>query len=142
MQPFAGQTRLGAPFGLTRLTDSLANCTGCTADFINIHWYSNKVAGAEYFKSFVDEATAVARGKPIWITEFGLNNENPYAAAELQRVLQEVLPWLDQQVDVELYGVFYGCAGHFVACGGSGLSGAGLGVVYNNFTGGMGESLF
>jgi len=49
MEPFAGKAKLGSPAitfagppsGLTYLEWFMGNCTGCTIDFINIHWYSS-----------------------------------------------------------------------------------------------------
>lgn len=76
MQPFAGKAKLGAPavtnagapYGLTYLSEFIGNCTGCTIDFINLHWYSNKYAGATYFEEYINSARAIANGLPIWIT--------------------------------------------------------------------------
>ena len=121
MMPFAGRvpigapaiTTAGAPAGLTYLQNFIGNCTGCQIDFINIHWYSNKYAGASYFEYFVNQARLTrdkypqTRGKPIWITEFGLTNDDPgappYTDADLQMFLGRVMPWLDQQADVARY---------------------------------------
>lgn len=52
MQPLAGKALLGAPavtngasdtstIGLDYLSSFLSSCTGCTIDFVNVHWYSN-----------------------------------------------------------------------------------------------------
>lgn len=140
MQPFAGRAQLGAPAvtnagspsGLTYLDWFLGNCTGCTIDFINIHWYSNKYAGASYFEYFVNQTRALARGRPIWVTEFALNNENPYTQAELQAFLRQVMPWMDQQPDVARYAYFMAAPGILINSAGTDLSGTG--IVYNNFT--------
>jgi hypothetical protein len=140
MQPFAGRALLGAPavtnggppFGLTYLSEFLGNCTGCTVDFVNIHWYSNKFAGASYFEFFVNQTRAVAKGRPIWVTEFALNNENPYTQAELQGFLQKVMPWMDQQPDVARYAYFMDAKGILINDAGTDLSGTG--IFYNNFT--------
>lgn len=59
MEPFAGKallvapaiTNVGAPAGLTWLQDFIDACTNCTIDVINLHWYSNKWAGAAYLES-------------------------------------------------------------------------------------------
>lgn len=65
IQPFAGQALLGAPavtnsggtpadpMGLLYLEYFIGNCTGCTIDFINLHWYSNIYAGAGYLENYV-----------------------------------------------------------------------------------------
>lgn len=44
MQPFAGKAQLGAPAvsndGRDWMTKFLAQCSGCTIDFVPIHWVS------------------------------------------------------------------------------------------------------
>lgn len=151
MQPFAGKALLGAPAvttsgppdGLTWLQYFLGNCTGCTIDFVNVHWYSNKYAGANYFESFINSTRATrdmfaeTKGKPIWVTEFGLTNEGadgapPYTDADLQAFLQQVMPWMDQQSDIDRYAYFMDAPGILIDNAGTGLSGNG--IVYNNFT--------
>jgi hypothetical protein len=144
LQPFSGKALIGAPaitnsggtdanpMGLQYLQYFLGNCTGCDIDFINLHWYSNKYAGASYLESYVNSARAIAGGRPIWITEFGLNNEFSYTDAELQAFLQTVMPWLDQQPDVARYAYFMDAPGILIDTAGDGISGTG--IVYNSFT--------
>ncbi|CAD0089911.1 unnamed protein product, partial [Aureobasidium vineae] len=119
MEPFAGKALLGSPavtnggspLGLTWLQNFMGNCTGCHIDFINIHWYSNKWAGANYFKQQVQAAYAMSGGRPVWITEFGLDNSTPYTAAELQSFLEEVMEWMDEQDYVHRYAYFMDTTG-------------------------------
>ncbi|CAD0114138.1 unnamed protein product [Aureobasidium uvarum] len=144
MQPFAGKALIGAPavtnaggtdaapVGLQYLQYFLGNCTGCTIDFINLHWYSNKYAGASYLESHINSARAIAAGRPIWITEFGLNNEFSYTDAELQAFLQKAMPWMDQQPDVARYAYFMDAPGILINSAGNAISGTG--IVYNSFT--------
>ncbi|KAI4856182.1 hypothetical protein E4T45_02364 [Aureobasidium sp. EXF-8846] len=144
LQPFAGKALIGAPaitnsagtdanpMGLQYLEYFLGNCTGCDIDFINLHWYSNKYAGASYFEYYINSARAVAGGRPIWITEFGLDNEFSYTDAELQALLQKVMPWLDQQPDVARYAYFMDAPGILINSAGNAISGTG--IVYNSFT--------
>jgi hypothetical protein len=144
LQPFAGKALIGAPaitnsagtdanpMGLQYLQYFLGNCTGCDIDFINLHWYSNKYAGASYFEYYINSARAVAAGRPIWITEFGLDNEFGYTDAELQAFLQTVMPWLDQQPDVARYAYFMDAPGILIDTAGDAISGTG--IVYNSFT--------
>ncbi|OCF37063.1 hypothetical protein I316_00968 [Kwoniella heveanensis BCC8398] len=141
MQPFAGKAMLGSPAvtnggspsGLTWLENFMGNCTGCQIDFITIHWYSNKWAGATYFKYQVEQARKIAGGRPIWITEFGLDNsDGTYSQAELHAFLQEILPWLDQQSDVHRYAYFMDTVGMLIDSDGKTLSDTG--VIYNNYT--------
>lgn len=139
MQPFAGKAQLGAPavtnagspYGLTYLQKFLDQCTGCQVDFINLHWYSNKYAGATYFEEYINSARAVAAGRPIWITEFGLDSTNSYTDAELQSFLQTVMSWMDQQADIHRYAYFMDAAGILISSDGSGFSGAG--AVFNSY---------
>lgn len=140
MQPFAGQallgapavTNAGAPSGLTYLSEFMGNCTNCTIDFVAIHWYSNKYAGASYFEYFVNQTRAVAQGRPIWVTEFGLTDDNPYTDAELQAFLEQTMPWMDQQGDVARYAYFMDAPGILIDDAGDAISGTG--IVYDNFT--------
>lgn len=144
MQPFAGKALIGAPaitnsggtdanpMGLQYLQYFLGNCTGCDIDFINLHWYSNKYAGASYFEYYINSARAIAGGRPIWITEFGLDNTFSYTDAELQAFLQTVMPWLDQQPDVARYAYFMDAPGILINTAGNAISGTG--IVYNSFT--------
>ncbi|KAI4723132.1 hypothetical protein E4T48_00386 [Aureobasidium sp. EXF-10727] len=139
MEPFAGKALLGSPavtnggspLGLTWLQNFMGNCTGCHIDFINIHWYSNKWAGANYFKQQVQAAHAMSGGRPVWITEFGLDNSTPYTAAELQSFLEEVMEWMDEQDYVQRYAYFMDTTGALMSSDGTGMSD--LGTVYNSY---------
>lgn len=109
LQPFAGRARLsspsitngGAPSGLTWLGNFLNACSGCTIDFVPIHWYDS-ATNVAYFKAYVTSAIAAAKGRPIWITEFGASGSQ----AQQVKFLQEVMPWLDGQAGVERYAYF------------------------------------
>jgi len=139
MQPFKGKALLGAPAvtnagspsGLTYLQNFLGNCTGCHVDFINVHWYSNKYAGATYFEWYINQVRKVAGGRPIWVTEYGLTNENPYTQAELQSFLKTSMSWMDQQSDIARYAYFMDAPGIMINSNGKGMSGTG--VVYNSY---------
>lgn len=138
MQPFAGKAMLGAPavtnggapYGLTWLSEFMGNCTDCQIDFINLHWYSNKYAGATYFENYINGARELADGRPIWITEFGLTDD--YTQDDLDAFLETVLPWMDQQSDIARYAYFYDAPGYLINSNGTGLSETG--VLYNNYT--------
>jgi hypothetical protein len=141
MNPFAGKallgspavTNSGSPSGLTWLQQFLNTCTDCHIDFINIHWYSNKWAGANYFKSHVQAAHAMSGGRPIWITEFGLDySDGTYTDAELQAFLREVIPWLDAQDYVHRYAYFMDAPGMLINSAGTSMSETG--ILYNNYT--------
>lgn len=137
MQPFAGKVRLGAPAvtdgvspsGLTYLRDFMGNCTGCTVDFINIHWYNN-VYAFSYLQYYVQQAYKMF-GLPIWITEFGIDGSGG-TDAQYQAFLQQALPWLDAVPYVERYAWFLDAPGYLINANGSGLSAQGM--IYNSYT--------
>lgn len=139
MEPFAGKALLGSPavtnggspMGLTWLSNFMGNCTGCHIDFINIHWYSNKYAGANYFKQQVEAAHAMSGGRPVWITEFGLDSSVSYTQAELTSFLEEVIEWMDAQDYVQRYAYFMDTTGALMKSDGSGMSD--LGSMYNSY---------
>ncbi|KAI9864757.1 MAG: hypothetical protein M1824_004664 [Vezdaea acicularis] len=117
MNPFAGKAKLGAPsitngagtsplMGIDWLSAFLTACSGCSIDFINIHWYDS-ATNIDYFKKHVQDAYKAGGGKPVWITEF----EGSGTAAQKTAFLEAVIPWLDSQDYVERYawfGVFDG----------------------------------
>ena len=140
MEPFAGKALLGSPavtnggspLGLTWLSNFMGNCTGCHIDFINIHWYSNKWAGANYFKQQVQAAHAMSGGRPVWITEFGLDNsDGTYTTAELQSFLEEVMTWMDETDYVQRYAYFMDTTGMLMNSAGTDMSDTGN--VYNSY---------
>lgn len=139
MEPFAGKALLGSPavtnggspMGLTWLSNFMGNCTGCHIDFINIHWYSNKWAGANYFKQQVQAAHEMSGGRPVWITEFGLDSSTAYTNAELQSFLEEVMDWMDAQPYVQRYAYFMDTTNMLMNSDGSGMSDTG--AMYNSY---------
>ncbi|KAG9756612.1 hypothetical protein KCU75_g12132, partial [Aureobasidium melanogenum] len=117
--------------GLTWLSNFMGNCTGCHIDFINIHWYSNKYAGANYFKQQVEAAHAMSGGRPVWITEFGLDSSVSYTQDELTSFLEEVIEWMDATDYVQRYAYFMDTTGALMNSDGSGMSD--LGSMYNSY---------
>jgi hypothetical protein len=127
MQPFAGKARLGAPsvtngggeMGLTYLGNFMKACSGCTIDFIPIHWYNGDAleSSISYFKSHVAEAHTTGGNKPVWITEF------QYLGGDEAGFLAEVIPWLESQNFVERYSYFMAAPGRLMS--GSALSAVG-----------------
>ena len=112
MQPFAGKAKLGAPavtngeaaknMGLTYLKQFMDACADCTIDFVPIHWYDS-ASNFEYFKKHIQDAKAVAGGRPLWLTEFGAAGSD----AEQGAFLEQALPWLESQDYVERYAYFW-----------------------------------
>ncbi|KAJ9648765.1 hypothetical protein H2199_000678 [Coniosporium tulheliwenetii] len=109
MQPFAGKAKLGSPavtngggdMGLTWLSNFMSACSGCTIDFVAVHWYDS-VNNVEYFKNHITSAHTKT-GKPVWLTEFGTIDGSDAQKAEF---LRKVLPWLDAQDWIERYAYF------------------------------------
>lgn len=137
MEPFAGKARLGAPAvtnggppsSLTWLGEFIANCTDCTIDFVPLHWYSN-VYAFSYLQYYVQQAYNVT-GKPIWITEFGIDGSGG-SELQYQAFLKMALPWLDAVPYVERYAYFYDAPGYLINADGNGLSAQGM--IYNSYT--------
>lgn len=142
MEPFAGKAKLvapavtnvGAPAGLTWLEQFLGNCSQCTIDAVNIHWYSNKWAGVSYLQQQVRAARALANGRDLILSEFGLDDSaGAYTEGDLMDFLEAALPWLDVQDDVIRYAYFMDAENYLVNAAGTSLSDSG--VLYNNYTG-------
>ncbi|GAB7358050.1 hypothetical protein MBLNU230_g0213t1 [Neophaeotheca triangularis] len=140
MMPYAGQIRIGTPsvtnaggeYGLDWLRRFMAACDGCRFDYVNIHWYSNKYAGLNYLQSHINETRALAGGRPIVLSEFGLINEEwPYTQAELQDFLRQSMTWMDSQPDIIRYAYFMNSPGQLINAAGTGLSD--LGRIYNSY---------
>ncbi|RKF65846.1 Alkali-sensitive linkage protein 1 [Erysiphe neolycopersici] len=133
MQPYAGKAKLGSPavtngaspMGLAYLKNFIAACSGCTIDFVAIHWYNG--GNADDFKNYVAKAHAVSGGRPVWITEF----EGSGDAAQQQAFLNDVLPWLDSQDYVERYAYFMASDGNLISSGTT-LSSVGQAFAYGN----------
>lgn len=137
MEPFAGKARLGAPAvtnggppsSLQWLGEFIGNCTGCTIDFVPLHWYSN-VYAFSYLQYYVQLAYNMTQ-KPIWVTEFGIDSSGG-SEQQYQAFLQMALPWLDAVPYVERYAYFYDGPGYLINANGSGLSAQGM--IYNSYT--------
>lgn len=62
----------GAPAGRVWLTAFVKACTGCTIDFIPLHWYGD----FNGLSSQLTWATTTFPGKKIWLTELGFDNQD------------------------------------------------------------------
>ncbi|KAF2858821.1 glycoside hydrolase family 128 protein [Piedraia hortae CBS 480.64] len=125
MMPFAGKgvklcapsiTNAGGNMGLNWLTSFIEACDGCQIDCLNLHWYDSHDK-TDYFKSHIQNATDIAGGKPVWVTEFGCTDGTP---ADISSFLQDVMPWMDKEDKVEGYAYFMASEGLLVS--GSGPS--------------------
>lgn len=137
VQPWAGTVRLGAPAvmnsvqdgqGISYLTQFMGNCTGCTVDFIPLHWYGS-VLEPDSFKTYV-RSFWVKFGKPLWITEFA-----PTSGTDDQIIafLENVMPWLDRQTYVQRYSYFMDRAAGSPYLLNTNDTLTDIGVVFNSF---------
>ena len=130
-QPLAGKVALGGPavtnagngvlpyMGLGWLDSFLQYCTGCQVDFIPVHWYDN--ASVASFQNYLQTAHLRGGSRPIWVTEFMLQDSEANQIAWLK----QVLPWMDQQSWIQKYS-YFGVFEDFLINGqGSGLSNIG-----------------
>ena len=95
--------------GLTYLSNFFDACDTCTIDFVPVHWYGcdNNCPvdqDVQMFKDQMTQAMSAARGRPVWIPEFGRLG----SLQDQQAFLTEVLPWLDDaaQAQIERYAYF------------------------------------
>lgn len=98
MSPFAGKAKMCAPsvtngggaMGLTWLSNFLDACSDCQIDCVSIHWYDS-YQNTEYFKDHVNNATEIAPGKEVFVSEFGTTDGSDEQVSEF---LQDVMPWM------------------------------------------------
>ena len=111
LEPYAGKAKLGSPAvcngggltGLNWLNSFFDACSGCTIDFVAIHWYGLANAdGVADFKDHTAKAIAAAKGKPVWITEFKPDG----SPEEMASFMSQILPFLDSTEGVERYSFF------------------------------------
>ena len=110
LQPYANDVTIGAPGVLqntndfTWLSEFLDACDllGCKIGFIAIHWFytaSPLQQQADSFEAVVNNATALAKGKPVWVDNFQATGTNE----EQQAFLADVVPWLEANDAIERY---------------------------------------
>ncbi|KAH8656588.1 glycosyl hydrolase catalytic core-domain-containing protein [Tricladium varicosporioides] len=105
--PFAARAKLGSPSisngggSMDWLKSFMELCHGCPIDFVPVHWYAN-YDSLDYFKEYMKNASIIADGKPVWITEFSADG------TEEQQIdfMKNILPWLDAQPYIERYAWF------------------------------------
>ncbi|KAJ7846375.1 hypothetical protein B0H14DRAFT_2584205 [Mycena olivaceomarginata] len=93
--------RLGSPAissalsGLPWLASFVKACTGCTIDFLVVHWYGE---GADNFSRYLASVHEQFPQHPVWITEFADSSTN---AGDIAIFMETVLKYLDDQSWVE-----------------------------------------
>jgi len=98
--------RLGAPavtngpMGTPWLSQFLANCTGCTIDFIPLHWYGDGIGNFyDYIWSFHGQFP----NYPLWVTEWASTNSDPSVANDF---LNQTTTYLDSLDWIQGYSWF------------------------------------
>lgn len=139
VQPLAGQVQLGAPavtnsgygvlpyIGLGWLDSFISDCTGCELDFVPVHWYDN--TSAEVFENYLQECYTRGGNKPIWVTEFMLQDSEENQIA----FLEELMPWMDSQSWIARYAYFGAFEDFMINGAGSGISS--VGQTFATYTG-------
>ncbi|KAF8208342.1 hypothetical protein K438DRAFT_1755035 [Mycena galopus ATCC 62051] len=102
--------RLGSPAvssgpdGLQWLNSFMQACTGCTIDFVVIHWYGE---GADNFSRYLASVHAQFPQYPVWITEFADSSMSAGAlAVDIAIFMETALKYLDDQSWIERYSWF------------------------------------
>lgn len=110
MEPYAAQgVSLGTPGNLQNPADfvwlgnflDLCETAGCTIGFVCVHWFwTPGVNGQQDFKNVVNNATTLAKGKPVWVDNFEATGD---AAGQIE-FLTNIIPWLEDNDLVARYG--------------------------------------
>ena len=110
MQPYSAQgVKLGTPGNLQNpqdmkwLDDFMEGCLakGCTIDFVCVHWFwTPGPNGQQDFKNAVGNATARARGRPVWVDNFGATGGR---TGQIE-FLRNIIPWLEDNDAIQRYG--------------------------------------
>lgn len=138
VDPLPASVKLGAPAvtnsgygalpyqGLGWLDAFLEDCNGCRMDFVPVHWYDN--ASAATFQNYLIECHTRAQGRPIWVTEFMLQDSEANQIA----FLETVMPWMDAQSWIVRYAYFGVFETYLINGAGTGLSN--IGQTYATYT--------
>ncbi|KAJ7164957.1 glycosyl hydrolase catalytic core-domain-containing protein [Mycena filopes] len=103
-----GGVRLGspavssAPAGLPWLASFINACTGCTLDFVVVHWFGE---GANNFIGYLERVHATFPQYSVWITEFACTSAN---SEDITTFLAAALKFLDDPAQgwIERYSWF------------------------------------
>ena len=137
VQPYAGSISLGAPAvsndltpgaGLDWLQQFMSACTGCTVDFIPIHFYGS-VLDPNQMITYVNQAHSMFPGVPMWVTEYGTTSGTP---DQILAWLEVVVPWLDSQSWIVRHAYFMDAPGDSFLINANGTGMSDLGKYYNS----------
>ena len=107
LQPHGKQARLGSPSvtngpdGIPWLKEFMRQCSACQIDFVQAHWYGGSMTD---FKAYVEKFHKDFPNKPIWITEFALDAQQP--PENQLPFLKEAMAYMDGLDYVERYAYF------------------------------------
>lgn len=94
-------TNGGGAMGLTWLQNFLHACSDCTIDCVNVHWYDS-AENTDYFTKHIQNATEIAGGKPVFVSEFGATGSDD----QISTFLGTVMDWMDKEDSVAGYAYF------------------------------------
>lgn len=85
-------------------TSFLEDCDGCDIGFVAMHWVDKAPPGkgafqAQGFQEVVNNYTAIAAGKPVWIDNIQASGAN----ADQMDFLKVIVPWLESNEKVQRY---------------------------------------
>ncbi|KDN63025.1 hypothetical protein CSUB01_11247 [Colletotrichum sublineola] len=117
---YAGRVKIGSPAisnsavagqGLSWLQLWVWTCDslGCEYDFCVAHWYGNSM---ESLLNLVASVHEICRGKPVWLTEFAIDDGSDEKHAAF---ITAVIPQLDAIDYLERYAYFMIREGRFVS---------------------------
>lgn len=108
LQPHGKTSKLGSPSvtngldGIPWLQGFMQECSTCQIDFVQAHWYGG---GTKDLKEYIEKFHDAFPDKPIWLTEFGLDNEKASVEEQLA-FLKPAMEYLDGLDYVERYAFF------------------------------------
>ena len=111
LQPYAGSLSLGAPavtnghgsgIGLDWLQQFMTACTGCTIDFIPLHFYGS-YADPGQMTNYITQAHNMFPNVPIWVTEYGTTSGSQ---DQILTWMKSIVPWLDSQSYIQRHAYF------------------------------------
>jgi hypothetical protein len=93
----------------TWLEDFFAACSGCTVDYVAVHWYNCDLPSLQaYLEGNLDAGGGlqgfVQFGKPIWLTEFACDNS--HGEADQEAYMRAAVPYLEGNSHVFRYSWF------------------------------------
>jgi hypothetical protein len=89
----------GAPSGMVWMKEFMGNCSGCSIDFLALHWYGNYDGLVSHLNNYRTNFPDLN----IWITELALPDND---ASTTLKMMQDTLAYLDNATFVDRYTWF------------------------------------